>query len=307
MSNWSDLVLIHGNIEGARAAFELACEKIIRAKHKPQNVKGVRASQGDGGIDVYVGELGVGPVDVFQCKYFVSSVDKSQRQQIQNSYKAAMSSTIFSVKSWTLCLPINLSIAEAVWFDGWAEKSPVPVTLLPPADMIEWAESAGLASSIFKRKDSIKLDWLVAEAKAQNRDPWTALVEETESDCYNILLSLLRKHHSCVKGQHSHLDDMYLKAESGDRLYTCEYVKSVLVGVLPDNHKIWLLNMLTDLTLEPLAYKFIRRYDAIIDKAEYFNRMKELSTSEFYSTWGMIRSPALKSLRDRAGWLVGFS
>lgn len=307
MSNWSDLTLIHGNVEGARAAFERACEMIIRAINQSEKVRAIRPNQGDGGIDVYVGDLGRSPIDVYQCKYFIDGIGKSQKQQIRDSYKTAITSASFQVKNWYLCLPINLSIEETKWFEEWAEGCPTPVATLPPAQLIVSAEKLGLASLIFKRDDSIKLDWIVEDLKKQNRDPWVALVEQTESDCYKILLSLLRKHHRCIDGEYTHLDEYFLRAESGDRLYACEYLKSVLVGELPENQKIWALNMLTDTTMEPIAFRFIRRYDALVTKARELCHLEELSTSEFYSTWNFLRSPELKSLRERAYWRVKFS
>ena len=307
MSNWSDLILIHGNVEGARAAFERACEMIIRATNPLEKVRGIRPNQGDGGIDIYVGDLGRSPVDVYQCKYFVGGVGKPQKQQIRDSYKTAISSTSFQVRNWYLCLPVNLSVEETIWFESWAADCTTSVMTLPPAQLIFSAETSGLASLIFKRDDSLKLDWIMEDLKKQNRDPWIALVEQTESDCYKILLSLLRTHHGCIDGKYEHLDAYFLHAEAGDRLYACEYLKSVLVGELPDNQKIWILNMLTDTTMEPIAFRFIRRYDALVAKARELHRLDELSTSEFYSTWNFLRSPELKSLRERAHWRVTFS
>ncbi|MEQ7992703.1 hypothetical protein [Xanthomonas hortorum] len=307
MSNWTDLTLLHGNEEGARAAFERACEMVIRAKYPQETVRGIRVHKGDGGIDVYVGKLGVSPIDVYQCKYFTDSVGDSQKQQIRKSYTTAANSPHFKVNKWYLCLPIDLSVEETVWFSGWSQGCAIPVDLLSPSEMMSWAERAGLASSIFKRDDSLKLDWIVSDLRQHNRDPWIALVEQTETDCYKILLTLLRKHYQCIGSSHPQLNHLYLGAEAGDRLDACEYVKAVLSGNLPDNHKIWIFNMLSDFTMEPIAFRFIRRYDALLAKAEEFNRMKEISTSEFYSVWGVLRSPVLQSFRDRAYWQVRFS
>ncbi|MBO9745518.1 MULTISPECIES: hypothetical protein [Xanthomonas] len=306
MSNWTDLTLLHGNEEGARAAFERACEMVIRAKHPLHTVRGIRVNQGDAGIDVYVGELGVSPIDVYQCKYFTDGIGDSQKKQIRNSYDTATNSAHFEVKNWYLCLPIDLSVQETSWFSGWSKKCETPVDLLSPSEMMFWAESTGLASSIFKRDDSLKLDWIVSDLKQHSRDPWMALVEQTETDCYKILLTLLRKYHQCISGSHPNLNGLYLRAEAGDRLDACEYVKAVLAGPLPNNHKVWIFNMLSDFTMEPIAFRFIRRYDALLAKAKDFNRMEELSTSEFYTVWGMLRSPLLQSFRDQACWKVKF-
>lgn len=306
MSNWTDLVIIHGNIEGARAAFEHACEKIIQWKNPSKTVRGIRVHQGDGGIDVYVGDFGTAPIDVYQCKYFIDGIDDSQKQQIRNSYKTAVSSTDFKVNDWYLCLPINLSIQETQWFEGWAKSlTPSPI-LVPPSDLLVGAEMSGLASLIFKRNDSLKLDRIIEDLKISRQDPWFALVAQTEEDCFKILLKLIRMHNKCIAGQYPHLDTLYSRAEAGDRLDACEYIKSTLAGSAAMNHKVWLFNMLTDFTCEPIAYRFILRYDALIEKARELDHLRELSTSEFYSTWSLLRSPALEHIRDMAQWKVKF-
>ncbi|WP_148279814.1 hypothetical protein [Pseudomonas syringae] len=81
MSNWTDLTILHGNEEGARAAFERACEMVIRAKYPHQTVRGIRVKQGDAGIDVYVGKLGVSPIEVYQCKYSTDGIGDSQKNK----------------------------------------------------------------------------------------------------------------------------------------------------------------------------------------------------------------------------------
>jgi hypothetical protein len=307
MSNWTDLTHLYGNKEGARAAFENACEMVIRAHYPLKDVRAIRVHQGDGGIDVYVGELGTSPIDVYQCKYFTDGVGNSQKQQIRNSYTAAIGSSDFKVDNWFLCLPIDLSIEEAKWFTGWSGGCSRPVKLLPPTEMMLWAEKYGLASSIFKRGDSLKLDWIVSNLKQDNRDPWIVIVEQAEEDCYKIILTLLRKHKKCIADNYPHLASLYLRAEAGDRLDACEYVKSALAGNIPDSHKVWLFNMLGDFSMEPIAFRFIRRYDALLTKAKEFNRVQELSTSEFYSVWETLRSPVLQGIRDQAHWRVKLS
>ena len=306
MSNWTDLVLIHGNIEGARAAFERACEMIIGWKRRPETVRGIRVQQGDGGIDVYVGDFGEAPIDVYQCKYFIDGIDDSQKQQIRDSYKTAISSTDFQVSKWYLCLPVNLSVPETKWFAGWSQPLAPSVTLVSPAELMIDAESSGLATTLFKRYDSLKLDRIVEDLKKNNRDPWFALVAQTEDDCYQILLKLIREHHQCIGDQYPHLNALALRAETGDKLDACQYLKSVLVGFIETNHKVWLLNILSDFTWEPIAYRFIRRYDALVDKANELGHLHVLSTTEFYSTWNLLRSPAIAHLRDLADWTVKF-
>jgi hypothetical protein len=304
MSDWKDLTIIHGNVEGARAAFERACEMVIRKQHA--NAHGIRVHIGDGGIDIYVGEFGSSPLVVYQCKYFTDGIGDSQKQQIRKSYKAAISSEEFEVKEWFLCLPIALSTTESKWFQDWSEKCDYPVKLIAHTQLMEWAETSGLATIIFQRKDSMKLDWLIDNFKQRDRDPWVALVEQTEEDCYRILLKLIRLHQNCLKDRYEHLSLLSRRAEAGDRMDACEYVKTVLAGNIEEVHKLWIFSLLSDFTYEPVAYKFIRRYDALIEKAEQYEKLCELSSSEFYSTWNLLRSPALSTLREKAYWTVKF-
>lgn len=306
MSNWTDLVLIHGNVEGSRAAFERACEMILGWKHPTKKVRGVRVQHGDGGIDVYVGNLGQSPVDVYQCKYFIEGIGDAQKQQIRDSYKRAVASQDFKVKDWFLCLPVNLSVPEATWFESWAKPLKPCARLVPPSQLMADAEQSGLACSIFQRYDSLKLDWIVANLKTNSQDPWYALVAQTEDDCYKILLTLIRMHHKCIVEEYLHLDALFHRVEAGDKLDACQYLKSVLVGQIAIKHKVWLLNMLNDFTWEPLAYRFIRRYDALVKKAEELDHLDVLSTTEFYSTWALLRSPALGEVRKLAEWTVEF-
>jgi hypothetical protein len=116
----------------------------------------------------------------------------------------------------------------------------------------------------------------------------------------------LRAHLRCLQGEYPHLESLGNGAEAGDRLDTCQYFKSVFAGNLKRSEKIWVFNLLNDFTCEPMAYKFIRRYDELVKKSKELGRDRSLSTSEFYSTWSMFRSPVLKDLRDEAHWTVEF-
>ena len=67
--DWNDFKSTYGNISGAREAFENACESLFKAKYTDQHVSQVSVKKGDGGIDVFIGELGVEPITVIQCKF----------------------------------------------------------------------------------------------------------------------------------------------------------------------------------------------------------------------------------------------
>jgi hypothetical protein len=110
-----DLQLIYG-VAGARAQFEDLAAALIKAE-QPKADK-VRTSRGDGGIDVHVGDL-TSPdgIEVFQCKFFPQGLDESQKGQIRESFKTCRAK--HKLLRWTLCLPLDLSTEEKVWFETW--------------------------------------------------------------------------------------------------------------------------------------------------------------------------------------------
>ena len=116
----TDLQLIYG-IAGAREKFEELCTHLLREEH-PQ-VNRIRVVFGDGGIDGYKGKL-TGPdgIEVFQTKFFSAGIGDSQKAQIRESFKTLRDSKTLKTNSWTLCLPIDLSVEETRWFETWAEK-----------------------------------------------------------------------------------------------------------------------------------------------------------------------------------------
>jgi hypothetical protein len=112
------LEILYGTA-GAREKFEEMATHLIRSQHP--SVERVRIHKGDGGIDAHDGRLSdPAGVDVFQVKYFPVQLGESQKSQIRESFKRARESQEFRAKSWTLCLPIDLSVDEKKWFDAWS-------------------------------------------------------------------------------------------------------------------------------------------------------------------------------------------
>jgi len=72
--DWRDFKSINGNLPGAREAFESACETLFRKIYHGSHVSQVSVKQGDGGIDIFVGEIGIDPIIVIQCKFFVKKI-----------------------------------------------------------------------------------------------------------------------------------------------------------------------------------------------------------------------------------------
>jgi hypothetical protein len=114
------LQLIYG-VAGAREKFEELIAHLIRSE-RPDTER-IRIVRGDGGIDAHEGNLTEpAGVDVYQIKFFPDGIGDSQKAQIRDSFNRVRESNAFTTKSWTLCLPIDMSLDEKKWFDGWKEN-----------------------------------------------------------------------------------------------------------------------------------------------------------------------------------------
>ncbi len=105
-----DLQLIYG-VAGAREHFDDLASQLV--KGELDGAKKIQVKRGDGGIDVYHGELtDPNGIDIYQCKFFPQGLGRSQKAQIEKSFCTCANSGKFHTKSWTLCLPVNLGIEE---------------------------------------------------------------------------------------------------------------------------------------------------------------------------------------------------
>lgn len=192
--NWYDFKILHSNFAGARLAFENACETLIRVQHPDKNVKSVRIKQGDGGIDIFLGNLGVEPIDVFQCKFFLDNVGTSQKSQIDKSFLKAKQSNKFSLKSWTLCLPKEFDIDEHNWFSKWKLKKEEEFSLdnsfikfMSGNELIDLMKSFGIYDRVFRMEDSIRIKEI--HAVAMERE--SAIMQLKEIEEKKLILSVM--------------------------------------------------------------------------------------------------------------------
>ncbi|NJC27638.1 ATP-binding protein [Neolewinella antarctica] len=164
MKDWHDFKQQNGGIEGARAAFEVACENLFRNIYSEKNVQQVEVKRGDGGIDIFVGKIGVEPITVIQCKFFLYEFGDAQKNQIRSSFKKVIESEKFEIKKWILCSPFILDLDSNIWWSNWVKKQ----SDLYPAlsnkiqyrngnELIALFERYNLYSSIFKEHDSLAI------------------------------------------------------------------------------------------------------------------------------------------------------
>lgn len=121
--DWDNFERIHGTPGGSREAFEGICLDLVRKKYeKETNVQKIKSHKGDHGIDIYVNNIGVEPIHIYQCKYFRDSLGDSQKKQIRDSFSTVVCDEEYEVSEWTLLLPLDMSFDENLWWCRWKEK-----------------------------------------------------------------------------------------------------------------------------------------------------------------------------------------
>ena len=122
----------------------------------------IQTKQGDDGIDIYVGPF-TKPIDVYQTKFFPTEISASQKSQIRNSFSTCLKSTKFTMKSWTLCVPRDMTIDETSGSMGWRAKQ---------QPMIETPWTAGKLESLLMRDENkgVKEHFFKEEHLSQIRD-----------------------------------------------------------------------------------------------------------------------------------------
>ncbi|GCD11310.1 ABC-three component system protein [Clostridium tagluense] len=104
---------------GAREIFEKICIQLMQLKFN--NAYPVAVSQGDDGIDIFVGDFS-DSIDVYQCKYFIDGIGDSQKSQIRESFNRAVSTDRYKLNNWFLCLPCVLTEKEHMWWWSWKKR-----------------------------------------------------------------------------------------------------------------------------------------------------------------------------------------
>lgn len=163
--DWQDFKSLHSNVAGAREAFEDACETLFKKVYPNQNVSQVAVKQGDGGIDVFIGNLGVEPITVIQCKFFLETFGNSQKSQIRKSFETASKSDKYELKEWILCVPRVIDIDENSWWFKWRQKSIQVlnkdesfISLKNGNELIDLFREHNLYNLIFKMEDSLRIE-----------------------------------------------------------------------------------------------------------------------------------------------------
>ncbi|MGV0831985.1 NACHT domain-containing protein [Empedobacter brevis] len=162
--DWQLLVQKIG-VESSRIKFEEICEIIFKKLYPNENPRTIKVSKGDGGIDIFIGEIGIEPIEVIQCKFFNLGVGDSQKQQIKKSFRTAIESDEFEVKKWTLCLINILDLKQSKWWSEWKDQMTIEynlsknfINLKDGNDLVLHAKEQEVYNICFDRADSIKID-----------------------------------------------------------------------------------------------------------------------------------------------------
>lgn len=135
--NWESFIRIHGGEPGARDMFEKAMDDMLRAENPDKEVHIVKASQGDGGIDVFIyREEGI---DIYQCKFFMGAMNASRWKKIEESFDRAMKLEGIHVLRWFLCMPREMQKEDISKWDQFKKgkrKFSVEIRLIDGNEII---------------------------------------------------------------------------------------------------------------------------------------------------------------------------
>ena len=135
--SWESFIRIHGGEPGARVVFDRVIEELLRAENPGKEVHLVKASHGDGGIDVYVHQEN--GIDIYQCKFFMGSMNPSRWNQVKDSFSKAMEPKGVKVLRWVLCMPREMQmedIARWVEFKKDRESNGVEIQVIDGNEII---------------------------------------------------------------------------------------------------------------------------------------------------------------------------
>ena len=196
--DWQDFKSLHSNIAGAREAFENACEALFRRMYPDQNVSQVAVKQGDGGIDIFIGNLGVEPIIVIQCKFFLEAFGNSQKSQIRKSFNTASESNKYDLKEWVLCVPRVIDIDDTSWWFKWREqrtqelnKASNYISLKNGNELIDLFKQYNLYDQVFNIEDSLRIESTSSKVDEIHKaicsqKPYTSLIPKCDNS--NLVL-----------------------------------------------------------------------------------------------------------------------
>ena len=182
-------------IEGARKKFEDACLSIFLKKHKDEKTHTIRTTQGDGGIDIYVGDYPDNVETVYQCKYFLDNFGSSQITQVKHSLLDSLTTHRYSMRNWKLCIPRVLSDKETKLFTNMKKRvleefDSIPLVTIDfhaGDELISLAHEHEVYDDIFEIKESQRIKE-IHEVVTKNNNVISLNLRHDISNTFNIFL-----------------------------------------------------------------------------------------------------------------------
>ena len=150
IESWDNFTRYYGGIVGSRDCFELACEDLLKHENPTCEVHRIKASRGDGGIDVYVsnGKL----IQIFQCKFFVDRLTFYRGKQIEYSFNLILDLKDIQINKWFLCVPKEFTKEELVEIENFKNKYCVygiPITFVDGNELISRMKAVNICEKWF--------------------------------------------------------------------------------------------------------------------------------------------------------------
>lgn len=190
---------------GAREIFEKLCSQLFTSLYGSDS-HNIKVSQGDEGIDVLVGDFSA-PIDVFQCKYFVDGIGRSQKQQISHSFDRAYESSKFKMKRWILCLPCELTAKEFQWWSEWrnrmTELRGIQIELYDGCYLITQLKKQEIYDAAFDDDIRQKLDEILRSFTIQKQrqlDEIIVLLNEIDATQYDDMIFVRKLENANITG-----------------------------------------------------------------------------------------------------------
>ncbi len=150
IENWENFIRYYGGIVGARDCFELVCDELLRLENPQKDVHRIKASRGDGGIDIYVGDDAT--TEIYQCKFFVDSLNSSRWKQIRESLKKVLEQKELSISAWYLCVPKEFTKDEIVDVEKFRKEFSYldfPIKFIDGNELITRIQNVGISEKWF--------------------------------------------------------------------------------------------------------------------------------------------------------------
>ncbi len=150
IESWDNFTRYYGGIVGSRDCFELACEDLLKHENPTCEVHRIKASRGDGGIDVYVSNSKL--IQIFQCKFFIDRLTFSRWKQIENSFNRILELKDIQINKWFLCVPKEFTKEELVEIEKFKNKYCVygiPITFVDGNELVSRMKAVNICEKWF--------------------------------------------------------------------------------------------------------------------------------------------------------------